>query len=483
MASVLRIRGSNPTIESTASNLTFVIGSSCNDDVRDFASVLLKNRRAQNSGNIATSNATTHFMTLMQTIDGAAVCGADPPFPELASASYEATLSLRTRVDVERARISAQGLWATRVTADAYGDLVNDYVTATSTHPVSGTALSTAYVSLSNMFTTYVGSNAIAYPPSSGTVTLVDSYRSTSITDAPTANALNGAFTALSNQSAARIDGLSKTIPSIVYSATVAALSAVLLTGSGGSGSDGSNGSGGSGSSNIVALLPVTFQNDTWLVSMPDGEARLRAESGGETAFASAGTFTGGGAFRWFVNDLQRTVARLDGDGNLWSRGDASFGANVVAASNVSCASLDVGGARITCAAGGSNVGINLAPGVTPQYALHVQGMIYSDEGVYALSDAHEKSDIAPMRDAMSKLRAMRGYSYTCRGRRRLGLLAHEVQSVAPEAVVSCDGGDGDGDGGGDGARLAVSYADVLALVVEAVRELAELHEREHKHP
>jgi hypothetical protein len=464
-ASVVRIRGSNPTVESTGSNLTFVIGSHCNDSVYDYAAVLFKNNRAPNGVNPCSVNATTHFMTLMQTADGAAVCGAGPLYPELAPAAYEATLSLRTRADMERARLSAQGLWTARMTADAYGDLIDDYVTTTSTHPVSGTALSTAFSTLSNMFTTYMGSNAVAYPPSSSTITLIDSYRATSITDAPTANALNGAYTTLSNYATARVDGLSRTIPNLVYSATVAALSAVLLTAN-------SNTSNSTyGGSNAVAGLPITFLNDAWLVSLPDGEPRLRAETGGETAFASAGTFTGGGAFRWVVNDVQRTVATLDGDGNLWGRGAASFGANVVAASNLACASLNVGGAHITCSTDGSNLGINLPPGATPQYALHVQGMIYSDEGVYALSDAQEKSDIVPLQNAVSKLRKLRGYSYTCRGRRRLGLLAQEVQRIAPEAVILSPQFDDD-----NGQRLAVSYADVLALVVEAVHELSELH-------
>jgi hypothetical protein len=65
---------------------------------------------------------------------------------------------------------------------------------------------------------------------------------------------------------------------------------------------------------------------------------------------------------------------------------------------------------------------------------------------------------------ALEKLNAIQGYEYTVRGRRRLGLIAQELEAVAPEAVIST---------GEDPKTLGVSYADIVALLVQAVNELS----------
>jgi hypothetical protein len=470
MMSTIRLKGSNPSVEATASNLSFILGASGNDSLYDYASVTFKNSRAparassssSGSNSERTSNpVTTTFLQVVQTMDGVAVCSESPLFPEVSPSNYSASISLRTR-DIERARIDAHGFWASELRAGVYGDLVNDYATQDVNRPPSASALSSAFVTLSNMIQAFVGSNAVASPPRVGDVVLVDTFASTSLTEAPTANALNAAYTTLSNSLNARLVGISNGLPHAVYTASVSAL-ALFQRGNSGNTGNAANG---------------MFANDQWLVSIPDGEPRIRFDTRGETVFAAGGDFAGAGSFRWFVNDVQRTVATLDGEGNLATRGGAAFDAGLVAASvvaasvvssNVVCDTLDLGGVRFN-SDGVSNIGINLPANATPQYALHVQGLIYSDEGVYALSDSNEKSDIQPLLMSTERLRDLRGYAYTCRGRRRLGLLAQDVLRTAPEAVISTPVTAPDGTP--LTPLMAVSYADILAIVVEAVKEL-----------
>lgn len=440
---ILRIRDENPVIETTFSNLSFALGTTCNDSPFDHASIAVRNNRAQFG---SSCNVTTTFFRLQQTSDGVAICGAEPLFPELQPVEFEPTLSFRTRTDLERARIDANGIWATSVQADAYLDLTNDYVTSDTRRPASAAALATAYEDLSNLIRTFIGSNAVAYPPSSADVTLVDSYLSPSITDAPTAGALRSAYLALSNQFYGRFISLSSTFPNMIYNATQAALNAAML------------------SSNDVGGGPV-LTTDAWLNSTPDTEPRLFFGFNGKTIFASGGDFMANGSFEWRVNDTQTTVATLDGTGNLWAGGDIDVEGSVSASNGTYSGALSVGDVPITAA--GSNLGINLPPGVPPEHALHVNGLVYSDEGVYALSDAREKTGIAPLENALETLRGVRGYSYERRGRRRLGVIAQELIDVVPEAVITTRAT------ATEGSRMAVSYADLVALLVEAVNELA----------
>lgn len=87
------------------------------------------------------------------------------------------------------------------------------------------------------------------------------------------------------------------------------------------------------------------------------------------------------------------------------------------------------------------------------------------DGAVHTQSDAYSKEDIAPIDNALELIRRLNGVSFLARsgsGRRRMGLLAQDVQAVLPDAVRADQGG-----------ALAVAYTDLIGVLVEAVKTLA----------
>ena len=78
-------------------------------------------------------------------------------------------------------------------------------------------------------------------------------------------------------------------------------------------------------------------------------------------------------------------------------------------------------------------------------------------------SDARLKSDIAPISDALAKVQALSGVTFAMAGgeTRQMGLIAQEVQAVAPEAVVEAEG------------VLRLAYGNLIGLLVEAIKDLA----------
>jgi hypothetical protein len=78
-------------------------------------------------------------------------------------------------------------------------------------------------------------------------------------------------------------------------------------------------------------------------------------------------------------------------------------------------------------------------------------------------SDARLKTAIAPIKDALAKLQHLHGVTFELAGdpRPRMGLLAQEVQTVAPEAVIETEG------------ILRLAYGNLIGLLVEAIKDLA----------
>jgi hypothetical protein len=78
-------------------------------------------------------------------------------------------------------------------------------------------------------------------------------------------------------------------------------------------------------------------------------------------------------------------------------------------------------------------------------------------------SDARLKSDIAVIPDALAKVQALTGVTFAMAGSetRQMGLLAQEVQAVAPEVVVETEG------------VLRLAYGNLVGLLVEAIKDLA----------
>lgn len=90
---------------------------------------------------------------------------------------------------------------------------------------------------------------------------------------------------------------------------------------------------------------------------------------------------------------------------------------------------------------------------------------------VYIRSDLRLKSNLIPITHALDKLKRITGQLYDKAGQREAGLIAQDVMLVQPESVhLNNDG------------YLSLAYAGVIALLVEAIKELTrkveELHDR-----
>ncbi|WP_052068515.1 tail fiber domain-containing protein [Thalassobacter stenotrophicus] len=78
-------------------------------------------------------------------------------------------------------------------------------------------------------------------------------------------------------------------------------------------------------------------------------------------------------------------------------------------------------------------------------------------------SDARLKTNITPISDALQKVQALTGVTYNMieGGSREIGLIAQDVQAVAPEAVVEAEG------------VLRLAYGNLVGLLVEAIKDLS----------
>jgi len=103
---------------------------------------------------------------------------------------------------------------------------------------------------------------------------------------------------------------------------------------------------------------------------------------------------------------------------------------------------------------------------------LHVNALTAVGD-ITAFSDARFKTDIQPIDDALGKLSLINGVTFrrtdneTQTQTRYLGVLAQEVEAVLPEAVHT------DAQG-----YKAVAYGNMVALLIEAIKELTERLER-----
>ena len=82
-----------------------------------------------------------------------------------------------------------------------------------------------------------------------------------------------------------------------------------------------------------------------------------------------------------------------------------------------------------------------------------------------ATSDARTKNDIVTITNALDKVKALRGVYFTRNGEtdRSVGVIAQEVEAVLPEVVHT-----------GSDDMKSVSYGNMVGLLIEAVKELAE---------
>ena len=104
-----------------------------------------------------------------------------------------------------------------------------------------------------------------------------------------------------------------------------------------------------------------------------------------------------------------------------------------------------------------SNIGIG---NTSPSQKLHVTGSILASSDVVAFSDKKLKENIKTLDG--SKVYDMRGVSFTRKdtGKDSSGVIAQEIQKIAPELVTDNNG------------TLSVAYGNLTGYLIEAVKEL-----------
>jgi len=116
----------------------------------------------------------------------------------------------------------------------------------------------------------------------------------------------------------------------------------------------------------------------------------------------------------------------------------------------------------------GGNVGIAVS---NPQYKLDVSGSIHATSGTCCTSDLRLKQAVRPIENALDRLLSLTGVWFqfdrashpdmNLPEGRQMGLIAQEVEQVAPELVMTPEG---------DGFK-AIKYGNAIALVIEAMKE------------
>jgi hypothetical protein len=198
----------------------------------------------------------------------------------------------------------------------------------------------------------------------------------------------------------------------------------------------------------------------------------------------SSGSCTGNAATatRWATG---RTIA-LTGDvtgisGSFNGSGNLSFAATLansgVTAGTYLKVTVDAKG-RVTAGSSMTSGDVTGALGFTPANkagesftgSISVSGTITATGDVTAFSDARLKTDVETVSDALDRVRKLCGVTFTRRdtGSRGIGLVAQDVAPIVPEAVITHDEG-----------LMSVAYGNLVGLLVEAVKELADLSDRQ----
>jgi hypothetical protein len=100
--------------------------------------------------------------------------------------------------------------------------------------------------------------------------------------------------------------------------------------------------------------------------------------------------------------------------------------------------------------------------------AHYVAGSIYATGDITAFSDIRVKKNIEVITDALAKVEAIRGVTFERSdeeddGKRHMGVIAQEVEAVAPELIKE----------NADGMK-SVAYGNLTGLLIEAIKELSE---------
>jgi hypothetical protein len=217
-------------------------------------------------------------------------------------------------------------------------------------------------------------------------------------------------------------------------------------------------------------------------------------------AITSGGNITVGGTNNLIVNDNGVAIFGNDGDlsiGNSGTIGLISAPNGDITLDTAGNINLDADGGNIRIKDGGTEYGTinkngtanlsiyssasdadmlfqgNDGGSVITALTLDMSaaGAATFNNDVTAFSDERLKSNITTIPDALSKVTEMRGVHYVrdATGKDSTGVIAQEMQKVAPELVLTADDEMG---------TLSVNYGNITGYLIEAIKELkAEIEE------
>lgn len=224
----------------------------------------------------------------------------------------------------------------------------------------------------------------------------------------------------------------------------------------------------------VTTALGFTPYNSTNPGGYITASGSITGSSGSCTGNAATATRWATGRTIALTGDVAGTSAAFDGSAAL------SFATTLansgVTAGTYTKVTVDAKG-RVTTGASLASADVSGALGYTAANkagesftgAISVAGTITATGDITAYSDARLKADIETITDALDRVRKLRGVSFTLRdtGSRRIGLVAQELAPVVPEAVMTHDDG-----------LLSVAYGNLVGVLIEAVKDLADKVDR-----
>ena len=227
-------------------------------------------------------------------------------------------------------------------------------------------------------------------------------------------------------------------------------------------------------SSMVTTALGFTPYNSTNPNGYITASGSISGSSGSCTGNAATATRWANGRTIALTGDVTGTSAAFDGSAAL------SFAATLansgVTAGTYTKITVDAKG-RVTTGASIASADVTGALGFTPANkagdsftgSISVSGSITATGDITAYSDERLKMDVETITDALDRVRSLRGVTFTRRdtGSRGIGLVAQELAPIVPEAVMAHDDG-----------LLSVAYGNLVGVLIEAVKELADKVER-----
>jgi len=224
----------------------------------------------------------------------------------------------------------------------------------------------------------------------------------------------------------------------------------------------------------VTTALGFTPYNSTNPNGYITASGSITGSSGSCTGNAATATRWATGRTISLTGDVTGTSAAFDGSAAL------SFAATLansgVTAGTYLKVTVDAKG-RVTAGSSMTSGDVTSALGFTPANkagdsftgSISVSGSITATGDITAYSDARLKTDIETITGALDRVRKLRGVTFSRRetGNRGVGLIAQELASIVPEAVMTHEDG-----------LLSVAYGNLVGVLIEAVKDLADKVER-----